>query len=255
MRILLIRHAESEGNVDPREYTLKGDQNISITEEGCAQAIAAGKFLERYYKDTQTSKWPEIFLSSYQRPQETFRGIYQSVKNIFTGQKSPRLKEDVRLIEKFFGAASQLEFGNSGMPLQTKAGLQKLSKATHKNDPFSSAHLFGESSLATQVRVKSFIDGTLSRDIGEGKDDFLIVSHGAVIQAFIMAWAHLPMRAKAQLGNPNNCDIIEITGEPKNWKITKIYDGEAMKPVNINLLEGIQYLDVDTLPELPFKPA
>lgn len=256
MRILLVRHAESEGNIDEKMYIKKGDQNISITEKGCQQALANGKFLANYYARTETTEWPEIFLSSYQRPQETFRGMYEGgLKNHFSEQDDPKLKEDFRLIEKFFGAASALHFPPENIPPELAEALLTLSGHVYRGDPFSSKHLYGESSLETAVRVRNFIDGTLARDIAEGKNDFLIVTHGAIAQAFIMNWFHLPMRSKGQLGNPNNCDIIEISGEPKNWSVRRIYDGETMQPDNTDLIAGINRLTIDRVPSLPYPQA
>lgn len=253
MRILLVRHAESEGNIDEQMYIKKGDQNISITEKGCQQALANGRFLADYYAATGTTEWPEIFISSYQRPQETFRGMYEGgLKDHFSEEANPKLKEDFRLIEKFFGAASALHFLPKGVPRFFARILLALSSAVYKGDPFISKHLYGESSLEAAVRVRSFIDGTLARDIAEGKDDFLIVTHGAIAQAFIMNWFHLPMRSKAQLGNPNNCDIIEITGEEKKWSVRRIYDGEAMQSDDTNLIAEINHLQMDTVPPLPY---
>ncbi|MAZ75991.1 MAG: hypothetical protein CMH31_01665 [Micavibrio sp.] len=251
MRILLGRHAESDGNVDAQNYVKIGDARTGITEQGCRQAIAMGEFLADYYKNTQTVQWPSIFVSSYLRPQQTFRGVYEGIRDNFIGE--PKLKEDVRLIEKFFGAASHLAFADDKVDPDVKRALEVLSKRTYLNDAFSASHLFGESTLNTFVRAKQFIEGTLARDIEEGQDDFLIMTHGAVIQAFIMAWAHLPMASKGKLGNPNNCDVIVIEGEPKNWTIRKVYDGEAMKPVDIDLVASIDHLSVQTLPPLPHQ--
>lgn len=251
IRILLVRHAESEGNVDARAYIQKGDSNISITENGCQQALAAGAFLEKYYKTHNIKNWPEIFVSSYTRPQETLRGLYEGgLKNIFHGK--PRLKEDVRLIEKFFGAASHLEYADKNdFPEGFLKGLRRLSYDTYQNDSYIASNLFGESTLAAHVRIKSFMDGTLARDIKQGQEEFIILTHGAIIQAMIMAFAHLPMRSKSKLGNPNNCDVIAIEGSSKNWAITKIYDGQAMTPVNYDLTSEIERLTIDTLPPLP----
>ena len=265
-RFLWVRHAESEGNVDPRMYLKKGDSNVSLTDLGWMQAFGTSNFLTQYYQDTNTTAWPTIFLSSYRRPQDTFSAIFHGandngLKSIFRGK--PKLNEEYRLSEKFFGAASALahpeELFNVGdwtseekkNFLDNVNAIKRLSNATYKNDPFVAPHILGEATLATCDRVKGFSDGTLHRDVLEGKNDFLIVSHGAIVQAEVMNWFHIPMRAKRELGTPGNGDVIAIEGGDKNWTAIKIYDGEAMKPCNINLIENINYLTVDTLPEIP----
>lgn len=251
VRIILGRHAESDGNVNPEHYVIDGDSKVGITQKGVTHTLASGEFLSGYFDDIGWTEWPEIYISSYLRTLQTFRGVYEKIKNNFDGD--PQLKEDARLIEKFFGAASQLHFADpKKIPPEISESISRLSKWTNQKDPFSAAHLFGESTLATEVRVKGFIDGTLRRDIQEGKRNFFIVTHGAVIQSFVRSWMHIPMRFKNKVANPNNNDFIEISGMPKNWSVRKIYDGEKMEAVDIDLIAGIERLTVDTLPPLPF---
>lgn len=251
MRILLVRHGQSEGNANPLTYLEKGDQ-VDLTSLGWRQGIAGGEFLENRYIQTGTTKWPTIYVSSLPRPKQTASAILVSLRKIFPGK--PKLYEDPRLIEKFFGAASHLYHLHETLsPEERKIRevILELSKVTYAKDQFTAANLFGDSTKNVYVSVKSFIDGTFARDCKEGKDDFLIISHGAVMQAFLMAWAHIPVSAKGALGNPNNCDVIEIIGEPKNWKITKIYDGEEMKPVEIDILKDIRPFSFEDLPPVP----
>ena len=252
MRILLVRHGESEGNVNPQAYIDKGDTNVGLTDKGWEQAFGAGRFLGQFYADTGTGKWPVVYLSSYLRPKQTFRGIFEGVKGQLGAE--PKLYEDPRLIEKFFGAASHLYHPPEGLSAEDKIvreALLLLSKSTYENDPFTAKNLFGDSTKDTFVAVKSFLDGTFARDRHEGKDDFLIVCHGAVIQAFLMSWAHLPIASKNRLGNPGNCDIIKIEGSPKNWTFTQIYDGEEMQAVEREALKDIKPFSIQDLPPAP----
>ncbi len=250
VRMLFARHGESEGNVNPSMYVKKGDSNVGLTERGWTQAYHLGQFLKSYYTATDTAEWPMVFLSPYQRTQETLAGIHFGMEGTFLGEPA-KLYEDPRLVEKFFGAASAMAFPPEGCDARVIETLRLLSDAVYKGDRLSAANLFGESTKSTQGFVKSFIDGTLYRDIQSGKRDFLFVTHGAVIQAFIANWVHAQMRHKDLIGNPNNCDVIEITGTPKNWAVTKIYDGKKMKPANRNMVEGIRRMTVTDLPPVP----
>ena len=256
MRILLVRHGESEGNHDPLAYLTKGE-NVGLTKRGWLQAQANGKFLEGYYGH-DNPKWPVVYVSSLLRPKQTFRGMYEGgLKNSFPG--TPKLYEDPRLIEKYFGAASHLYHEKDGLSAEEMAvrtAILKLSKKVYDLDPFTAANLFGESTKQTYIAVKSFLDGTFARDCAEGKDDFLIVCHGAIIQSFLMAWAHLPIAAKKQLGNPDNCDVIEITGHPKDWTVRRIWNGADMVGVDEDALKGIRPFSFSDLPPVPdfFSP-
>lgn len=50
MRILLVRHGESLGNVDPLAYGRVGDPRIPLTAEGQRQVRGTGDFLASYYQ-------------------------------------------------------------------------------------------------------------------------------------------------------------------------------------------------------------
>jgi len=251
MRILLVRHGYSEGNHDTSKYHEKGDQNIGLTETGWNEAYQAGKFLKDYYlRNNENPKWPHIFLSPYTRTRETMSGILRGMEGY--QETPPKFREDPRLVEKFFGAASALEYtDHEDIPPSFKKGLQALFKLVYHKDPFSTSGLFGESQKNILNNVKGFIDGTLDRDIREGAEDILIVTHGAVIQAFLMSWFHIRMDEKTNINNPDNCDIIAITGEPKNWRADRIYRGEIMLPTNEPWLEDLHSFTPADLPKFP----
>ena len=191
IRITLIRHGESEGNKDSYTYVEKGDQRVGLTETGWQQAVHAGKFLDTHFQETSTQTIPRTFVSSYERTKQTLRGVLSGLENY--NIENLKIYEDPRLTEQNYGALAHLSHDND----PEKEGLVKafleLTHATYKGTPFSATPPFGESPKEIMGYVKSFIDGTLARDIEEGKNDFLIVSHGAVMKAFIMCWFHLPM--------------------------------------------------------------
>jgi len=250
MRILLARHGLSEGNEDESLYIRKGDHRIGLaTPVGWQQAINAGRFLGGYYTASGTTQWPVVYLSPYLRPKETFSGMVHGMDGALPGD--PKVYGDPRLVEKFFGVVSALEHGNFPVDPDVAAAIRLLSRKVYEGDPFVARHLFGDSTKDTLISVRSFLDGTFARDVAEGKDDFLFVAHGAVIQAFIMTWAHLDMGDKNKIGNPGNCDIIEISGTPKNWRITRIYDGEKGVAVQDDMLAGVRPLAFSDLPAVP----
>lgn len=251
MRIVLIRHAESEGNVDQRKYVEKGDQNVGLTEKGWQQSIACGEFLKGFYRQTPT--WPVVFISPYQRPKQTFSGILHGMGGVISGQ--PKIYEDLRLSEKHYGAENVLEYQAGDQDLVTpelSGQLKKVYDAVSDKDPYTTRRLMGESSQDVMMRVKSLIDGTLQQDIREGKTDFLFMVHGAIIRDFLMSWFHLPMASRDDVPSPGNCDVIVIEDtSPKRWKATKVYDGELMKPVEIDFLAGLKPFCVADLPAIP----
>jgi broad specificity phosphatase PhoE len=250
MRILLIRHGESEGNINDSKYMEKGDQNVSLTNQGWLQAYSAGQFLKSFYTTHGIPSWPHIFLSPYTRTRETMSGLLKGMDGF--RNDLPKIREDSRLVEKFFGAASALEFlEHPDVTPEISKALQTLFHTVYKNDPFTTRGLFGDSFKDIVGNTKSFMDGTLDRDVKMGSSNFLIVTHGAVIQAFLMSWLHIRIEDKNKIGNPNNCDVIEISGESKNWSVKRIYNGKNKTPVNDCWLDDVRPFSVEDLPNFP----
>lgn len=247
-RVLLARHGQSEGNVNPSIYPKKGDSKISLTEPGWMQAYGTGQFLTPYYQEAGVTEWPMIHVSTHNRTEETLGGILKGMGDAFPGE--PKLYPQPFLTEKFFGAASALEFADEKLSEEVIKTLKRLSKIVYANDPFQASHLFGESTKFTMMAGKMMID-TIRRDIAEGKREHLVVTHGAVIQAMLMSLMHARPQDKNKIGNPGNADVIEIIGTPKNWSITRIWDGENGVRVNENLRDKVKRFTVADLPPLP----
>lgn len=248
MRVLLIRHGQSEGNVDQKKYIEKGDQNVGLTDNGWRQAIAAGEFLKTHYADTQTRDWPYFFLSAYQRTHETLSGIMHGLgTHHFDGE--PTIHHDPRLIEQFYGAVPHLVQPDGILNWKTAADFNKLSLVVRQRDDFTARPLFGESGKDVYLAVQSFMDSAMHRTDINGHDDMVIVCHGHVIREFIRAMGALPMTA--DIANPGNCDIIEARGNLGHWSLNRIYDGQKMQPVHEPILKGNHKFGIADLPPVP----
>lgn len=248
MRLLLVRHGQSEGNVDELEYLKKGDCKVGLTDLGWQQAIRAGEFLGNHYNDTSTNQWPYVFVSAYQRTKETLSGVFHGLDGTFTGD--PDFHEDPRLIEAFYGAMGRKRNPIGIVDPALAQELRNLAQHTYAVDKFTTRTLFGESKMDTYMRVRSFFEGTLAKKVEAGEDDFLIVAHGIVIQEALRFWGDLQTTDK--IGNPNNCDVIEIIGdEPGKCSITKIYNGELMTPVHEAPVSHLKTFGLADLPAVP----
>ncbi len=257
VRILLVRHGESEGNVDFMKYIEKGDSKVALTQTGWQQVVRTGEFLKDFYRKKGVTTWPTIFLSPWNRTRQSLAGIVHGMDGHFSGK--PKLYEDWRLSEKFFGAASYFEAPHEDMDPAVIKTLSLLSKLVYQNDPLSASNMFGESTKQIRANVKSLMDGSLDRDIHQkGRREFLFVIHGAVIQAFIMNYMHIRYEDKNKIGNaanfegnPNNGDVIEISGTKGNWTAKKLWDGTAGKKMNRNVVAGLKPFSYDDLPPVP----
>jgi len=248
VRILLNRHGESVGNVDPEEYIKQGDSKVGLTEQGWHQEIRTGGFLGSYYRRAGVTNWPMIHVSPHQRTLESLSGILHGMGNVFAGE--PALHPQSFLVERFFGAISALRFSNGKLPKEMSDGILDLSRRVNRNDSYTAKPPLGESPKETMMAAKLMME-TLGRDMAEGKREFLLVTHGAVIQAMVMNWLHVLPQDRDKIGNPGNGDVIEILGTPKNWKFTRIWDGEKGIQVSDDLRAQVKRFTVSDLPPVP----
>lgn len=225
-RIFLVRHGESEGNVDKSRYRVKGDHEIELTERGTLQAREAGKFLVNYYEDLaaqQTIRVGQVRLwtSPYTRARQTSQGIVdvlqdqgrESLLRDKPGDKfSTYWRENIRLSEQQFGLLN---------------GIADESVVDHYpdvHDDYERAGKFyarppgGESRFDVAIRVHQMF-GTLHRDCERhGIEDVIVVCHGTTLRAFVMEWLHLPVEWFLEEPNPSNCAIRLLEkGEDKGY--------------------------------------
>lgn len=83
-RIILLRHGESEGNVDETIYQRKADNLLELTAEGSRQALAAGM---RIAKLLGPNEKVDMYMSPFQRSLQTARNI-RKVLNSRTSKHS-----------------------------------------------------------------------------------------------------------------------------------------------------------------------
>ncbi|CAF1437147.1 unnamed protein product, partial [Didymodactylos carnosus] len=70
-RIILVRHGESQGNVDKTISARLPDSQLDLTDTGIEQARNAGKQLKEIIKD----KTVYVYLSPYKRSKRTYEAI------------------------------------------------------------------------------------------------------------------------------------------------------------------------------------
>lgn len=99
-RIILVRHGESEGNVDETAYTKVPDPQIALTEKGHAEAEACGKRIRELIDKDGVADWQVYFyVSPYRRTLETLRSLAKA----FEKQRIAGVREEPRLREQDFG--------------------------------------------------------------------------------------------------------------------------------------------------------
>lgn len=218
-RIFLVRHAESEGNVDKTVHLSVPDHAIALSPNGVLQAKMAAEFLRDFYlraghSFTTTCLWS----SPYKRTRQTARAFAHALSFSVANQA-----ESILLCEQQFG----LFDGVPDEELPTKFPLEHAhyKKCEDFEGRFWSRVPLGESRFDVAVRVHQ-VFGTLIRnaELHRAKN-IVIVSHGVTIRAFRMMWMDRPWEWVEEEKNPNNCQIDLLEFSKDVWQERTIFDG------------------------------
>jgi len=194
--IVLVRHGQSEGNVNKQIYKEKPDYALGLTDVGRAQAIQVGKDLRLMLG----SKVPQFYISPFWRTRETFLGIRKAWNpdketgyDIFTNfYEDPRLRE-----QEWHGSLPIDGYDNNAETERDAYG--------HFYYRFDG----GESCADVFDRVSDFLN-TLHRDFEKNNfpENCVIVTHGMTLRVFLMRWFHLSVEEFEQYANPKNCECV-----------------------------------------------
>ncbi|KAF3186928.1 hypothetical protein TWF225_004539 [Orbilia oligospora] len=112
--IILIRHAQSEGNQNKAIHQTIPDHRVKLTQFGHEQARAAGHRLKDILLPTDTL---QIYTSPYRRTRETTANIVESLgddwKEKTTVYEEPRIREQVWKFPRMFGISRENMAGKS----------------------------------------------------------------------------------------------------------------------------------------------
>lgn len=206
-RIILLRHGQSEGNVDESTYATTPDWKVPLTPLGKAQATQAGKDIYEILGGNQRDKDEQVFMyySPYKRTRDTMEAVRSEIGN----DRVISLREEPRISEQQFG-----NFQNVEDVVQGK-------KERHDFGRFYYRLKNGEAGLDVYSRVSSFI-ATLVRDCDQynkaGYDldniTVVIVLHGLSLRLFLMRWFQFSVEEFERSENPDNGQVIQME---KRW--------------------------------------
>ena len=226
MRIFLVRHGQSNANVDWSENIRKADASIELTDRGHTQAKACGKALAARFKQMfgtcRDNVKIRLWHSPYKRAVQTAQHIFDACKldtigdSWFTGG----MREHFLLYEQAHGVYDGLsdEERERDYPAEW-AYYQKHKKDGHK---VLAQMPLGESRIQVATRIHQAF-GTFHRDNDKhGIDNLVIVAHGTTNRCFAFAWLHKPLAWLETEPNPLNCSIRMIeNGEDRGY----VFDG------------------------------
>ncbi len=174
MKIILVRHGESEGNV---RHEINDDPNraVSLTERGREQAAAAAERL-------RAVPFTHAYASEFLRAQQT--------AEILLRHRACPLQVDARLNERHTGM--------DGLPVDTFNDLVRP-------DPLHIRPEGGETFLEEMERLRSFLDETAAR---HADGVVLAVSHENPIVAALALTVDDPDQVVRR--NIANCESVEL---------------------------------------------
>lgn len=187
-RIFLIRHGESEGNVDKSIYKTKPDYALSLTPKGIEQANETGQKIKEIIGEESIT----FYISPFWRARETYLGVSKYLNEQFvTSDGMPY--EDPRLREQEWGCR------------QSQNRQDNLEPERDSYGHFYFRFPDGESCADVFDRVSDFLN-TLHRDFEKDlmAENVGIVFHGMTLRVFIMRWFHLSVEEFELLANPKN---------------------------------------------------
>lgn len=192
-RIILVRHGESQGNLDMSAYATTPDYRIPLTPLGTEQARAAGERISKVISDGCV----HFYVSPYQRTRATLREMGKA----FRKKQIIGVREECRVREQ--------DFGN----FQVEERMRVIKETRARFGRFFFRFPEGESAADVFDRVASFME-SLWRDIDmkrldqdkRAETNLVIVSHGLTSRVFLMKWFKWTVDQFERLNNFENCE-------------------------------------------------
>ena len=191
--IILMRHGESEGNVDSTMYSHTPDYKLKLTDLGIQQAVDAGLHLASMNLIHKAEL--HAYLSPYTRTRQTMMHVLRG----YGGPLKVEVREDPRVREQDWGNLYSL-YHSDRMRDESK----KFGRFFYRmENGRSGADLYGE--------LSTFFD-TMFRDFE--RPDFpetvLIPTHGLTLRLILMRWFNWTVEQYEALKNPDNCEFITL---------------------------------------------
>ncbi|OLR89937.1 histidine phosphatase family protein [Actinokineospora bangkokensis] len=202
MRIILLRHGESLGNVDELAYCRTPDHALPLTDLGRAQAAAASPEVLSLIGAAPVA----AYVSPYARAVDTYRLL--DLPAVERCVWEPRLREQ--------------DWGN----LQDPDEQEEQKRLRHEFGHFFYRLPHGESGADVDDRVASFLSELelrIAKD-PDHPDTALVVSHGLTVRLLcrrVFSWS---IDLFESLSNPGHCAVrvLERTGD--RWVLDRPFE-------------------------------
>jgi broad specificity phosphatase PhoE len=200
VQIILLRHAQSLGNVDELAYCRIPDHSLPLTALGRRQARNAGPVLREVLGAGPIA----AYVSPYVRAIHTFELLE-------LGDLVQRVVPEPRLREQ--------DWGNLQDPVEQE--VQKRKRHEFGHFFYRLAH--GESGADVDDRVASFLNELEQRVENDPAhpDIALVVSHGLTMRLLCRRMFSWSIDLFESLSNPDHCDHRVLTYDGKSWTLDR----------------------------------
>jgi 2,3-bisphosphoglycerate-dependent phosphoglycerate mutase len=202
MRILLVRHGESLGNVDPAVHATTADHAVPLSDRGREQAREAGRRLAAYLEQRADGEHRHVrlWVSPYLRTRQTADALQETAGPWITDRV-----EHVLLCEQQFGLFDGIP--EEELPERFPREFAHYDMQCRFGGKFWARMPMGESRFDVAQRIHQAF-GTFQRDaVGHGIRDLVVICHGVTLRAFVMMWCHLSPEWFEHEPNPQNAAI------------------------------------------------
>ena len=192
-RIILVRHGESESNVDSKLFGWKPDHAHDLTDKGHEDAHLAGRNIAGILNGETFG----VFVSPYVRTLQTKDDILSELKPAVPAF----VLQDPRLREQDYGA----------FPTEDESRLYR--EIRKKYGRFFYRFPGGESCADVYDRLSDFM-GTLHRRFQreDCPENIIIVFHGTAMKCFLFRWYHWDVQKFEEMRSyPHACHIVLMT--------------------------------------------
>lgn len=202
MRIILLRHAESLGNVDELAYTRTPDHALPLTPLGEAQAKEAGPVVRALLDGPVAA-----YVSPYVRTQRTLAllDVAESIERVVP---EPRLREQ--------------DWGNLQDPVEQEV----VKRKRHEFGHFFYRLPHGESGADVDDRVASFLNELELRIAADAShpDTVLVVSHGLTMRLLCRRMFSWSIDLFESLSNPAHCAVRVLDHDGTRWRLDRPFE-------------------------------
>lgn len=219
MNIFLIRHGESQANVEKSLHKTLPDHEIALSSRGMEQPRFAAEKLKDWIGKNPIKF--RVWNSPYRRTRDTAQRFCEALGEEYILDT----REHVLLCEQQFGIFDGLSDREIEDRFPSEFHHWNLCKK--HNGKFWARYPMGESPFDAATRIHQAF-GTFHRDEIE---NIVVVCHGTVVKLFEMMWLHKSPEWFAERKTIGNCGIMLIRNKTSTCLFPGFKHGEIIEPL------------------------